>query len=180
MKKNVSPQIPQARENDLVVQEMPEETLVYDLTSHQAHSLNKSAALVWTHSNGQNSIADLTQILKAELNIPVDEDVVWFALDRLGKANLLQEGVRRPAGTATVSRRALVGKMGLSAMLAVPVIMSITSPAAAVAASLPCVTQTACTAQCQPCFPTAGNPMQCNTNTCKQTPTGFNCNSSAC
>ena len=171
---------PLARREELVVQELPDEILVYDLRQHKAHCLNKSAAFIWEQCDGLTSVGELARLTKDEFQAPIDESMVWQTLERLGKANLLAEPVKRPSGERFRSRRAMLGKLSAAAMLSVPVVMSITSPAAAVAASLPCVTQTACTAQCQPCFPAAGNPTQCNTNTCKQTPTGFNCSSSPC
>ena len=47
-----------ARQNGLVVQEMPGEVLVYDLDSNKAHCLNESAATVWRSCDGNNSVAD--------------------------------------------------------------------------------------------------------------------------
>ena len=40
-------QYPVARKSGLVVQEMPDEVLVYDLNSNKAHCLNQTAASVW-------------------------------------------------------------------------------------------------------------------------------------
>ena len=54
-----NPNNPMARQNGLVVQEMPDEVLVYDLDTNKAHCLNNSAALVWRACDGTNSVADI-------------------------------------------------------------------------------------------------------------------------
>jgi hypothetical protein len=126
-----------ARKTDIVVQEMPEEVLVYDLKSHKAHCLNKSAAFIWEHCDGQTTVADLTKLMSEEFKTPVDESLVWHAIERLGKANLLAKKMSRPNGVTFRSRRAMLGKLGTAALLSVPVVMSITSPVAAAAASVP-------------------------------------------
>ena len=41
--------MPRARQDELVVEELPDETLVYDLKRHKARCLNRTAALVWQH-----------------------------------------------------------------------------------------------------------------------------------
>jgi hypothetical protein len=157
-----------ARKTDIVVQEMPEEVLVYDLKSHKAHCLNKSAAFIWEHCDGQTTVADLTKLMLEEFKTPMDESLVWHTLERLGKADLLAEKVSRPSGTIFRSRRALLSKLGTAALLSVPVVMSITSPVAAAAASVPPVCTTcrkksdgACPADCGPtvlgtCYDNAG------------------------
>jgi len=40
-------QLPLARKDQLIVKEVDDEVLVYDLKTDQAHCLNKTAALVW-------------------------------------------------------------------------------------------------------------------------------------
>jgi len=50
-----------ARQNGIVVQEMPDEVLVYDLDSNKAHCLNQSAALVWKSCDGTNTVGDIVK-----------------------------------------------------------------------------------------------------------------------
>lgn len=54
-------QNPVARQSGLVVQEMPEEVLVYDLETNKAHCLNQSAAFVWKSCDGKNSVMDIVR-----------------------------------------------------------------------------------------------------------------------
>ena len=121
---------PKARRHDLLLEEIGDETIVYDGERHEAHSLNRSASIVWKHSDGTRSIAQLAALLATELGIEPDESVVEYALDRLADAQLLE-------GTTQLSRRDVVRKMSLAgaAALALPVVLSMVAPTEAMAAS---------------------------------------------
>ncbi len=41
--------MPRARQDELVVKELPDETLAYDLKRHKAHCLTRTAAQEWQH-----------------------------------------------------------------------------------------------------------------------------------
>jgi hypothetical protein len=129
--------MPRARQDELVVEELQDETLVYDLKSHKARCLNRTAALVWRRCDGRTSVADVAALLQKELEIPADEAVVWMALDRLGRAHLLSEPVALPADKTQYSRREMLRTLrrvaGISLLL--PVIDSIVAPLAAMQAS---------------------------------------------
>ncbi len=56
-----SSQVPVARKEGLVIQEMPDEVLVYDLDTNKAHCLNQTAAFVCKSCNGRNSVADINK-----------------------------------------------------------------------------------------------------------------------
>lgn len=151
--------MPQARNLDLVTREVADEVLVYDLKRHKAHCLNQTAALVWKHCDGQNSVADIATLMQGDLSTSVDEATVWLAVERLGKANLLAERITPPAGSPRLSRRDAMRRIGLGAALAVPVVMTVIAPTAVMAATCtPGVTGTVanggqCTSslQCQSC-----------------------------
>ena len=53
MKNNRPDQLPRARTSELIVKELPDETLVYDLANDKAHCLNHTAALVWKTAMAQ-------------------------------------------------------------------------------------------------------------------------------
>jgi len=53
---------PRARKDDLLIQDLPEETLVYDVVRHRAHCLNRTAALVWRHCDGKTSVEKLARV----------------------------------------------------------------------------------------------------------------------
>ena len=50
---------PAARRTGLVVRDLPDELLVYDLDRHQAHCLNRTAASVFRDADGTRSLDDL-------------------------------------------------------------------------------------------------------------------------
>ena len=129
--------MPGARQDELIVEKLPDETLVYDLKRHKAHCLNVTSALVWRRCDGRTTVAEVAALLERELKIPADEAVVWMALDRLGRAHLLKEQVTLPADRTQYSRREVLRTLrrvaGISLLL--PVIESIASPLAAAQAS---------------------------------------------
>ena len=159
---------PQVRKDGLVVKELPDEMLVYDLERHRAHCLNQTAALVWKHCDGQTNAKEIAALLQKELKAPpgkLDERFVWLALDRLGKAHLLEERLGRPPEAARFARRELVRKLGLVGGLTVllPLVTSIVAPTPAEAAAT-CVSS--CTGQSPgtPC--TCCPPFDCITGVC--------------
>ncbi len=80
---------PVARKEELVIQELAEEILVYDLEMNKAHCLNRTAAFVWKFCDGKNTIADITRLLAETEGQPVSDELVWLAIDQLSQKNLL-------------------------------------------------------------------------------------------
>jgi hypothetical protein len=143
---------PLARSDGLVVRELPEEVLVYDLGTHKALCLNRTAALVWKLCDGRRGVEAILRALRAETGEPFTEEVVWLALERLSRDGLLAERVRSPAALAGVSRREVLKKIGLAAAVTLPVVTAIVAPTTAQAAS--CTpTGGACTASAECCPP---------------------------
>jgi Coenzyme PQQ synthesis protein D (PqqD) len=141
-----SSQIPIARKDGLVIQETTDEVLVYDLTSNKAHCLNQTAAFVWKSCDGNNSISDITNRFQKEIGSSVHEDLVWLAIDQLNDKNLLEKDLT--ADFAGRSRREVIKKIGLAAVIALPIVASLTAPSSAMAASsCVCNSPGNCTAQ---------------------------------
>lgn len=136
MSARVSQTLPVARTERLVVRELPDELLVYDLERQKAHCLNNTSAIVWKHCDGKATVEEMTRLLEKEFSTHVDEDIVWLALSQLRRLHLLNEEDKK-AWARKVSRRDLVLKY-LPAAMALPVILSISAPTAAQAASGPC------------------------------------------
>jgi hypothetical protein len=126
-------QRPIARKNGLVVQEVPDELLVYDLETNKAHCLNQSAAMVWKSCDGKNSVSDIASLVGRQAGNDVTEDFVWLAIDQLNENDLLEKQVEVNLGG--LSRREAIKKIGLASMIAVPVIASLVAPQSAMAAS---------------------------------------------
>lgn len=154
---------PLARTKGLVVNELPEEIVVYDRGSHKAHCLNRTAALVWKRCDGRTTPARIAQLVGQDLNSRVGEDLVWYALEQLAKDRLLTEKVvPRPSGddaaaftAARLSRRELVRRLGLAAVVALPLITTIVAPTPVEAAASNCV-QCGAVLCCPPATCTAG------------------------
>ncbi len=134
MKKGIEQRIPQARAEGLIIHNLCDEILIYNSDQHTAHCLNQMAALVWKCCDGQKSIGDTIRLLEQELNAPVDEEVVWLALDQLNRAQLLLEPGDEAAARRTSSRRDLIRRIGWAAA-ALPLVTSIIVPTAIQAAS---------------------------------------------
>ena len=59
--------LPEKREEDLTIVELPEETLVYDLKRHRAYCLNRTVALIWRHCDGRTTAAELAVTMGEEV-----------------------------------------------------------------------------------------------------------------
>ena len=92
-----TPLMPLARKEGLIVEEIDGETLVYDLTRHTAHCLNRTAALVWKCCDGRTTVARTVSVIERECKSAIGESAVWMALDRLARAQLLMAIVEMAA-----------------------------------------------------------------------------------
>ena len=135
--------VPQARHERLVVQQMGDETVIYDEQRNQIHRLNQTAALVWRNCDGRRTTADLALIVQSEIGSPMTEEMVWLALDRLEKGHLLQARLARPEAQGQVTRRQMLRKAALvgGVTLLLPVVQSMVAPTPAMAMSLGCATR---------------------------------------
>lgn len=139
-------QRPIARKSGLVVQEVPDEVLVYDLESNKAHCLNQSAAIIWKSCDGTNSVSEIAKLVENQAGGRVTEDFVWLAIDQLSETNLLEKQI--PSTFAGTSRREVIKRIGLASVIAIPVIASLVAPQSALAAaSCACTMPSNCTAQ---------------------------------
>ena len=144
---------PLARHDDLVVEHLGDEVLVYDIASDRAHCLNATAALVWQNCDGHTSVDKLGQLLEERLHCQGGEQLAGLALQQLSRNSLLAEEHAGHASTL-ISRRSLIRALGLAAG-SLPLITSILSPTPAQAAT--------CLAPGQPCTTSA----QCCSGLCR-------------
>lgn len=165
-------QTPVARKDGLVIQEMSDEVLVYDLDTNKAHCLNQTAATVWKNCNGRNSVADISKIFGGQTGRLVDEDLIWLAIDQLNEKNLLAE--ETAARFVGESRREVIKKVGLAAMVALPIVTSLVAPKSVAAQSRclnPACTCTLSTGNCTVPSGCICNPFH-GTNDCPSICTG--------
>ncbi|HKO43234.1 MAG TPA: PqqD family protein [Pyrinomonadaceae bacterium] len=152
--------LPRARQASLIIKEVDDETLVYDVEADKAHCLNTTAAQVWKSCDGKTSVEEIATQMSSTDGAPVDESLVWLALDQLEKFKLLDEAPAKPAMLAGLTRRQMVARLGIAAA-ALPAIVSIVTPHAYAQASL------------RPPGTCCVNPNDCQSGTCQQEPPGF-------
>jgi coenzyme PQQ synthesis protein D (PqqD)/uncharacterized protein UPF0506 len=139
---------PRARRDGIVLRELPDELLLYDTETHEAHCLNETAAFVWKQCDGSASVSEIGDRLRATFDAEMDDDVVWVALEDLWKRQLL-EGESAPAREGTLSRSKVLKRAAVVAAVSVPVVTSIVAPKAAQAATcLPAGSQCSTGTQC--------------------------------
>ena len=139
-----NPQNPVARKSGLVIQEVPEEVLVYDTETNKAHCLNKTAALVWKSCDGTRSISDIASHVGTLSGENVTDDFVWLAIDQLNTNDLLEKQIE--ADFKGMSRRDVIKRIGFTTVVALPVIASLVAPPTALAVgSCSCTSSADCT-----------------------------------
>ena len=152
--------LPKARSEGIITKEVDGEVLVYDLARDKAHCLNETAAAIWKLCDGRTTASEMAAQLSGgegrrqkavgSEQQPLDERVVWLALEQLRNSHLLEEPNGKtfwPAsipGIANMSRREAVRRIGLGAAIALPIVISMTAPTPAEAA-------VSCGAPCHPC-----------------------------
>lgn len=150
-RKQTGPYAPLER---FVIQDLPEETLVYDLESHQAHCLNRSAAVVWRRCDGKTSVEGLKRALRDETGA-ADAAVVEAALADLSEAGLI-ENFAATGAAADASRRDAMKRLAFAGAVAIPFVTTILAPravsaqsgAACIANGNPCSTDAECCSTC--------------------------------
>ena len=196
---------PRARIEDMVVQELPDEVLVYDLKQHKAHCLNRTAAFIWNRCDGRSTPGEIAEMMEKEWQSPVGVDAVWFTLNKLSKADLLQERIVLPQCKSGMSRRSAIRRLGIGALM-IPAVISIVAPTAMAGSSIPPICQacvkkingvgacpSACNNICGTCFGNsgcgAGQAISCQTcSACLSsgatmswvTPGSMNCTPAGC
>jgi len=151
-----NPQFPTARNSGLVVQEVPDEILVFDLENNKAHCLNDTAAMVWKSCDGKTSVPEIAKYIQTRTGKGVNDGLVWLAIDQLSENHLLETTASSPFKGQT--RREVIKKIGLASMIAIPVVASLVAPQSVLAnVSCVCTSTTDCSA---PGFET------CNTTCC--------------
>ena len=115
--------LPKIREN-LLVQNLNDEVLIYDKGTNKSYCLNSTARTVFNACDGKKTFADL--------NLP--EEIIYLSLDKLKKSNLIASDYVSPF--TGINRREVIRKAGLASMIALPIISSLVAPIAAGAQSV--------------------------------------------
>lgn len=134
---------PVSRKDDIVVQELDGEVLIYDLRANKAFCLNETSALVWRGCDGTRDVTELSAFVAAAVKTKPNHDVVWLALDQLNREGLLEAATDTTERFKGMSRREVIRRIGLTSATALPVVLGMIAPRAAHANSL-CVTGGSC------------------------------------
>ena len=134
--------VPLARTEALVIEELGEELLVYDLNNDRAHCLGATAARVWRACDGGTRVDAMGAALE------LDPDTVAQAVEELNGSGLLDSG--RVVGTTRRELTLKGAKVGAAAAV-MPLIVSITAPTPALAQTLAFCRSISTTRGCGPC-----------------------------
>lgn len=162
--------VPGARRDGLLIEDLGDESVVYDTKRKEAHCLSPVAAAVFARCDGASSLAMIADQVTASRGEPLDVTEVAGAVAQLEERELLASGSLEQDGRRT--RREVLGKTAAVGAVAAsaPLITSIVAPTAALAASgcnigATCTTDSECgathpscggTCGCGPCTGTGG------------------------
>lgn len=128
--------------------------MIYDLEINKAFLLNPTSSVVWQLCDGTKSVEEIANLVSKELDETIPEDLVWLALDQLKNNNLLANKGIEKTNFLGVSRREVIKKIGLSSMVALPLVSSIVVPNSVEGAS------------CIPNLGLCAVPVDCCSNCC--------------
>jgi hypothetical protein len=125
--------LPVRLKQDLILQQVGDETLLYDERRHMAFCLNRIAAAVWNSCDGAHDVKEIADEVTLLLAHPVSADVVELALEQLGKDGLLSPSATAPCPgeIASITRRNLLARAGAGAVMLLPVVAAVMAPKAA-------------------------------------------------
>lgn len=145
--------LPRSNAERLIIKELPNETLVYDVENNRAFCLNEMARSVFNKCDGKTTFEEVIMSLGN-----VSDESLLLAINELNKAGLLKTESELPV-VDSVSRRKMI-KAAMTIGIAIPVVTSLVVPTAVNA-------QSGCIAPGQPCTP--GGTACCSGNVCEAT-----------
>jgi Coenzyme PQQ synthesis protein D (PqqD) len=111
--------------DQLVIEELGTELMIYDQRRNQAFCLNQKAAFVWEHSDGKTTIAEIAVQMAQSLREPIDPALVRFALQGLSNDGLLETTTFLPFVAEGLTRRDMMQKIGVRAAVALPLVTAL-------------------------------------------------------
>jgi hypothetical protein len=133
----------------VLIEEVDDELVVYDRELDQAHTLNRTAALVWRNCDGTRTVAEIAANLRHDGIAVADDELVQLSVDLLAGAGLMDAAAARRPLETRLARRQLLERVGVvgTGSLVVPVIQTLDAPRAVAAAS----DQQPTCSSCSPC-----------------------------
>ena len=114
---------PIARRDDLVVERLSGETVVFDERTNKAHYLNLVSSEVWQRCDGQTDVATIAAEVRASLGVPCNEAAVALALEQLAKRGLLADEFSLATPAERISRRETLKRLAMA--MAVPFVITV-------------------------------------------------------
>lgn len=112
---------------NLLVQDLNGEVMIYNLNTNKSYCLNSTAGKVFNACNGSDTIEDL------KLKTGFSDEIIYLSLDEIKKNDLIESDYSSPF--AGLNRREAIKRVGLTSIIALPVIAALVAPSAANAAS---------------------------------------------
>jgi len=167
-----------ARGEELLIESVGDETVIYDIKSKEAHCLKALAAVVFALADGSNTTADIAELAAYRLGQPVTEAEVVDAVAQLEQHALLDTPLVIRDG---ISRREALGRMaatGIGATVGVSMITTVMAPTA-LAAGSQIATGNCCGSTLNNDACTGQNP-HCQSGHCCANQPGQSCNQCKC
>ncbi len=120
--------------NNLVVQELDSELMIYNLESNRAFCLNETAAVVWQHCDGKTGVGEIAVRLSERQKSAISEEVVLLALSQLEKEKLIERS-ELTESVRLLPRREVIKRLGMAGAVAIPIVAAVVAPEAVFAQS---------------------------------------------
>lgn len=148
---------PKARQHDLLITKVEDETVVYDFTTDTGSCLNDLTTIIWEACDGHTDTASLLDAIKCSGYPDANINLIWKALDQLEQAKLIERSVGSDNNKSSPNRRDMFRALSAGAIGALPLISTvIIQPALAQMSGL-------CLPKNAPCF----FDSQCCSNNCR-------------
>jgi hypothetical protein len=121
--------LPFLRTENLVVKELPDELLIYDLEKNKAFCLNETARLIMDECDGQTSVDEAIEKINHKTKSKMSEEMIWMVVEQLQNANFIEKDYQIPLQTTRVTRRKIL-QSAAALGIALPMITSLVAPTA--------------------------------------------------
>ena len=111
--------------DQLVVEDLGTELMIYDQKRNRAFCLNQKAAFIWQRCDGKTTVGELAAKLAHSSGEAIDEKVVHFALQSLFQDGLLEPSSFEPVVPLGMTRRQVMQKIGVRAVVALPLVTAL-------------------------------------------------------
>jgi hypothetical protein len=111
--------------DQLVVEDLGTELMIYDQKRNRAFCLNEKAAFVWQHCDGKTTLLEIAGKLAQSSGEATDEKVVQFALQNLFQDGLLEPTTFEPLVAVGMTRRQVMQMIGVRAAVALPLVTAL-------------------------------------------------------